>query len=374
MSLTIDCDFPGGNIILERIEDNNVYVHQDIRDTQGDWFYWYFRVQGAHQRTLRFHFTKSNVIGTRGPGVSEDGGQTWYWLGADRVQNQSFEFTFGKDAKDVRFSFAMPYLQDKLDRFLEKYQNHPHLIIDALCQTPNGKQAELLRLGSLNDAAPHRVIITARHHCCEMMQSYVLEGVMAAILSNDDLGRWYQSHVACIIIPFVDKEGVEAGDQGKNRKPHDHNRDYNAESIYAEPRAIQAQIPNWQPTVALDFHCPYIRGKTNEIIYQVGLESETHWQEQCRFATHLEHSKTFQYRASDNMPFGQGWNTRDNYGAGKSFARWASELASIQLATSIEFPYANVKEQDITAENARAFGHDFANALRAYLETQPCVD
>lgn len=369
MSLTIDCDFPGGNIILERIDGDNVYIHQDIRDTEGDWFYWYFRVQGASGRTLKFHFTKSNVIGTRGPGVSEDSGHTWYWLGADRVQDQSFEFTFPNDAKDIRFSFGMPYLQDKLDRFLQNYQNHPHLKIESLCQTPKDRNVELLRLGSLNSSAPHRVIITARHHCCEMMQSYVLEGVMTAILSDHELGQWYQSHTECIIIPFVDKDGVEDGDQGKNRNARDHNRDYNNKSIYAETQAIRELIPYWHPTVALDFHCPHIRGKTNEMIYQVGLEPEALWQEQCRFATCLEQTKTFAYQASDNMPFGQGWNTSDNYGAGKSFARWAGELSSMKLTSSIEFPYANVKDKDITTDNARAFGQDFAKALRTYLET-----
>ena len=370
MSVTIDCDFPGGNIILERIEGDNVYLHQDIRDTEGDWFYWYFRVSGANGRTLRFHFTQSNVIGTRGPGVSEDGGHTWYWLGADRVQNQSFEFTFPPDTKDIRFSFGMPYLQDKLDLFLKNYQNHPHLKIESLCQTPKGRNVALLRLASPNHQKTHRIIITARHHCCEMMQSYVLEGVITAILADNPLGQWFQSHTECIIIPFVDKDGVEDGDQGKNRKPRDHNRDYDNDSIYAETQAIRSLISNWHPTVALDFHCPHIRGKTNEMIYQVGLESEILWQEQCRFSTFLEQTSTLPYQASDNMPFGQGWNTKDNYGAGKSFARWTGELPNTRLASSIEFPYANVKEQDVSAENAREFGQDFTKALKAYLETE----
>ena len=41
--LNIDADFPGGNIVLDRIEGDTVLLHQDLRDTEGDWFYWYFR-------------------------------------------------------------------------------------------------------------------------------------------------------------------------------------------------------------------------------------------------------------------------------------------------------------------------------------------
>ena len=47
MSIELDASFPGGNIVLERIEGNNVYVHQDLRDTDRPWFYWCFAVTGA---------------------------------------------------------------------------------------------------------------------------------------------------------------------------------------------------------------------------------------------------------------------------------------------------------------------------------------
>jgi hypothetical protein len=62
----VDANFPGGNIIVDRIQDDSVYVHQDLRDTKGDWFYWYFRVRGTAGRKLTVHFTGSNVLGVRG--------------------------------------------------------------------------------------------------------------------------------------------------------------------------------------------------------------------------------------------------------------------------------------------------------------------
>ena len=37
----IDHDFPSGNIVLERIEGGDIYLHQDNRDSS-NWFYWYF--------------------------------------------------------------------------------------------------------------------------------------------------------------------------------------------------------------------------------------------------------------------------------------------------------------------------------------------
>ena len=205
--IMIDCDFPGGNIIAERIAGDDVFVRQDLRDTDRDWFYWYFRVRGAAGRTVRFHFTGSNVIGTRGPGMSEDGGVTWRWLGNDAVDGQSFVYAFANDADDVRFSFGMPYVQADLDRFLASYVDSDYLVAETLCETRKGRDVEMLYVGRLDGGADLRVLIAARHHCCEMMQSYVLEGMMAAILGEDDLGRWFQGRVECLVIPFVDKDG-----------------------------------------------------------------------------------------------------------------------------------------------------------------------
>ena len=53
----VDAGFPGGNVIVDKIDGDAVSLHQDLRDTAGDWFYWQFRVRGAEGRTLTFQFT-----------------------------------------------------------------------------------------------------------------------------------------------------------------------------------------------------------------------------------------------------------------------------------------------------------------------------
>ena len=118
---SVDCDFPGGNILVERIEGDDVYLHQDQRDTPGFWFYWYVRVRGAAGRKLTFHFTQGNVIGARGPAVSVDGGRTWSWLGMEPVRGASFTYVFPEKVEEVRFCLAVPYLEANLNEFLARY-------------------------------------------------------------------------------------------------------------------------------------------------------------------------------------------------------------------------------------------------------------
>ena len=368
----VDAAFPGGNIVVEKIAGDDVFLHPDLRDTAGDWFYWCFRVRGAQHRKLTFHFTKSNPIGVRGPAVSTDGGQSWQWLGTQAVQSATFSYTFSADAGDIRFGVAFSYTEETLRAFLARHAHNPHLTVTTLCRTEHGRDAELLRLGRLDGHAEQRVVLTCRHHCCEMMASYVLEGLIEGVLADTDAGRWLREHVEFFVVPFVDKDGVEAGDQGKNRKPHDHNRDYSGDSLYATVRAIRAQLPQWSDgklRFALDLHCPTLRGGGNEQIHLVGGPDATIWHEMERFARVLETAQAgpLVFSSRNNLPFGQGWNTPANYSGGTSFARWAAALPGVCAAATLEIPYANAGGVAVTDQSARALGRDLARALQKYL-------
>lgn len=370
---SIDADYPGGNIVVERAEGDTVHLRPDLRDTKGWWFYWNFRVQGVQGRTLTFEFSGPNPIGVRGPAVSTDRGQSWSWLGAETTSDSSFTYAFAKDAEAVRFCLGMPYQAKHLQEFLAQHQSKLHLRVEELSKTAQGRSVERLHVGRLDGDPRFRILLTARHHACEMMASYVLEGALAAILADTDDGRWFRRNVEVLAIPFVDKDGVEEGDQGKNRKPRDHNRDYIGSSIHPSVAALRTFVPNWSNgrlCAAFDLHCPYIRGPHNEVIYIVGSADESIWEQQCRFGRILEDVQhgPLVYRASDNLPFGQVWNTGKNYAAGKSCGRWASEIDGIRLAASFEIPYANAGGQPVTAESARTFGRSLAKAIRQYLE------
>jgi len=366
--MQIDCDFPGGNIIVDGVDGDAVRVHQDLRDTEGDWFYWCFRVRGAGGRSIEFQFTTSRAIGVRGPATSTDGGRTWSWLGADALTENGFRHTFPADADDVGFSFAMPYLQAHWNAFVAGLPAAPTIERRTLCRSRKGRDVELMLMGCLDREPAHRVAVTCRNHCCEMMVNYALEGLIRAVLDDD----WLRGNVAFFIVPFADKDGVEDGDQGKNRTPRDHGRDYGGESLYPEPAAIREQLPQWSGgrlDLALDLHCPWIAGEHNEVIYLVGTADDRNAAEQRRFSQILESCArgALPFRAADFLPYGESWNTETNFTAGKGFARWAVDLPHIRLSTPIEIPYANASGAEVNTDSARSFGADLASAIATYL-------
>ena len=372
-NLMIDAAFPGGNIIVDRIEGDTVFLRPDQRDSSTWWFYWYFRVRGAASRTLTFQFEGNNPIGTQGPAVSKDGGRTWSWFGPQAVQKSSFAYAFDVQNPEVRFCFSIPYLESNLNEFLHQHSNDPHLAVRQLCRTRKGRPIQSLYVGKLKGDSKYSIFLSARHHACEMIASYSLEGLLEAVLAETELGRWFQNNVEILAIPFVDKDGVEDGDQGKNRKPHDHNRDYGNESIYPSIRSIRQFVPQWSRgklDVVLDLHCPYISGDYNEVIYIVGSSDPAVWKQQQKFAAILESVRKgdLPYSAKSSLPFGTAWNTTNNFDGLKSCSRWGAEQPGVRLATTIEIPYANVDNTVVTTNNARAFGRDLAFALRNFLE------
>jgi hypothetical protein len=204
-----------------------------------------------------------------------------------------------------------------------------------------------------------------------MMANYVMEGIIESIL-NDRNCEDLRQHVEFMFIPFMDKDGVENGEQGKNRIPRDHNRDYDGVSIHHSTEALRSSVPAWSNgtlKIALDLHCPWIHGKGNEDIYIAGISDPEIEEQQIIFSRLLEKNSTGDLKLyhKNFIPYGTSWNTSDNYSKGMSFSRWAGTIDGILLSGTIEFPYANVSGVPVSKDGARIFGKTVACSINEYL-------
>jgi hypothetical protein len=210
-----------------------------------------------------------------------------------------------------------------------------------------------------------------------MMASYALEGLMDALLSDAETGRWLREHVEFLVVPFVDMDGVEDGDQGKMRRPHDHNQDYAAPCLYPEVKALRERAREWSEgrmRVALDLHCPGHRGAIHERLHFVGMPDEAMWGRVGRFSEVLEHVARgpLPYRRDNNLAFGEDWNTEAvSPGAERRwFSDWMGTLPGVSFGATLELPYANAQGAEVNAASARAFGGDLARAIERYLSCE----
>ncbi len=376
MNPIIDADFPGGNILFQGIDGNEVKLHPDFGDSSG-WFYWCFRARGFAGKKVRFQFTYSvNVLCPFGPAVSKDAGLTWQWLGADSANfaENYFTYTFQANENDIRFCFSIPYLQRNWEQFLERHKTNKRLQPDILCISERGRSVEMLKISSV-EKPKAKVLLTCRHHACEATATYVLEGILDAVLAPaDPLTEFLARKVEVMAVPFVDKDGVEDGDQGKGRHPRDHNRDYVGESIYESTRAIRRLVPLWgekQLKISCDLHCPHVNDEPDGKVFFVGQENQAVWHEQQKFSHLLEAlpEKAISYSIANDIPYGIGWNSNRNYSQGKSCAKWCAEIPGIKLATSVEIPYSKAAGRALTPDTTKAFGRNLAQVMAQYIQT-----
>ena len=368
----ITSDFPGGNIELLSMDQDTIRLKPDNSYIKGEWFYWYFKASNIAGKKITFKLEQENVIARYGPGYSINNDRTWKWFGEERILDNSFTFSFSDEDSIAYFSTAFPYLEKDLHQFLSTAVNHKYLEVDTLCFSPEGRAIEKVLIKPVLADPDYKILITARHHACEMMANYVMEGIIETLL-NDNNCNQIRNNVEFMFIPFMDKDGVENGEQGKNRIPRDHNRDYVGDPVHHSTAALRELVPEWgdqKLAIAIDLHCPWIHTSINETIYVVGSSDPEIEKGQIMFSKMLESNANGDLKLyhKNFIPFGTLWNTSSNYSAGMSFAKWASTLEGVQLSYTIEFPYANVSGIPVSKDGAREFGKAVAYSINDYLQ------
>ncbi len=346
----IGSDFPGGNIIVDDISGCHVKLRQDYRNSSTWWFWWYFMVEGTSGQTLTFEFMDGDVFSSQGPCCNDGSG--WVFLGPDVVKNNSFRFKFPQESKRYYFAFTIPYTDVELEKFLLE---NPEIVSESLAFTQENRKVKMISL--ISDNHKYNVLLTARHHACEAEASFVLEGIFEFWLQDTSLKR----DIDLRAIPFADTDGVYNGDQGKNRTPHDHNRDYGP-FIYAMPKTLIENISQWPPTVvALDLHDPYLKEKS---IFFVGAEQGQEKIDRFTEILKKQQAGPLCYDGEADIPFGSGWNTST---LSLSNTRYLRDHELADMAVTIEIPYAQAGNTVISPEKLRAFGHDLGRSIKEYI-------
>ena len=357
--IAIRCDYPGGNVKVVSVDEasGKVTVAPDLRDTQGYWFHFDFTVTGAAGRSLRFAFPQDGgeYLSSLGPAISRDAGRTWRWLNADGRRHEpanAFDYTFAADETETRFAVSIPYVQKDWDAFVAPYRARTDVTFGTLCKSRSGKRdVEYVKL-PCRGRAEWLFVLTARHHACETTGNPPMEGALALALGSSPEAEWLREKADCWFVPFMDKDGVEEGDQGKNRRPYDHNRDY-AKGRYPSVRALKDLIVResaGKRIVFLDLHSPHVRSlpqcPEQDQAFTFGADDprlDAHWnvfREQWKAA---QRGGRLVYDGRYDIQARQGyWNVmKKNWDAGYlSSDPWVRTLPNAYLATCCEFGYS----------------------------------
>ncbi len=350
-------DFEGANCQVLSVAENSVMLDVELRDTTTDWFYWCFRVEGAAGRTITFTFPSTVRVGYRGAAVSHDY-EAWHWQYEDAGhEGDHFTYTFAEGEEAVWFAHDMLYRPARFMRFAAAQG----LDIRTLCTSERGRAVPYVEFG----AGKETILLTSRHHACEATGSYVLEGVLSALLADETFTRY---RVVCV--PFVDYDGVVDGDQGKNRAPFDHNRDYHRGETarYASVRELQAVADASRLRFAFDFHSPWHLGGRNDTLF-IPVKFDGEMAERIARFSRLWETETrksigaLPHDAADDMPAGMEWNT---LGA-PCFGTYMGESGA-ELSFTVETPYFRAHDTYFSPDAAIETGKCIVRALKRYIE------
>ena len=347
-------DFLGANIKVNGIEGNTVYLEQEIRDTGEWWFWWNFKIAITEPQTVRFVFTNGDVVHKKGV-CYRFGDEAFQYDISARVSAREFIFEFDKTGV-WQFAFSIPYFVKDWNAFLSSLEKKPNIV--RVGQSEQGRPSEII---DENPTAKQAVVMTCRHHACESVAAFSVEGA-ARYWLNSELSKKYR----LIVFPFVDIDGVENGDQGKSRKPHDHNRDYIDEPIYESVKILKKIADELDVKCLFDMHCPAAYGGAHDHLSLIGL-SAPHEEAQRKFsailkATVEERNCPINYEPKNDILYGTLWNK----GIKSSCSGYFAE-AGAELAFSFEHPFAGDMERPYSPDDVRAFGECFAVAVEKYL-------
>lgn len=129
-----------------------------------------------------------------------------------------FEYTFQYDQDDVYFSYCIPYTYSKLQTITHRLLNNTENVVTEriLCQSLSGLNVSLLTVTDLMDLSiplddRYVILVTARLHPGESNGSWMMDGFITYITSQQSSAINLRKKVIFKIIPMLNPDGVVAG-------------------------------------------------------------------------------------------------------------------------------------------------------------------
>jgi len=256
MSLEIDADFHGGNIIVQAAGEATADL--TIRqDSNGPWFQWFFfHIQGAAGRDLTLRILNAGAsaypegwIGYRAC-VSVDG-ETWTRADtgfADGV----LEIRHRPPADTLWVAYFAPY-DDRRHAALIARAVAAGASADVLGRSVDGRPIDRFSLGT----GSRQVWLVGRQHSGETMASWWMEGALDRLLDPADaVGRALLAAATVHFVPLINVDGAARGNLRGSAAGVDLNRQWHGPDPARAPEvaAVLAAMDRAGVDFCLDVH------------------------------------------------------------------------------------------------------------------------
>eukprot|EP00041_Stephanoeca_diplocostata_P016834 m.333544 g.333544 ORF g.333544 m.333544 type:complete len:455 (-) comp20504_c0_seq32:749-2113(-) len=269
--LLFDSNFECGNLgkvaCVDRSDcasEYDISIRPDTRNgRQRIW--WYFRVKNAMpEHTVLFNIVNSSKDKScyrdgMTPVVRSTMHPKWtrlptkallYYKDPTRRSGYvaSFTFTFNSPEDIYEFAYCFPYTFTQLQEFLGALtaKRLPFVTRERLTNSLEKRRVDLLTIGDAcrlrplskraqDSADVQLAFISARVHPGETPSSFVLEGLINFLISDDVDAVRLREKVVFKIVPMINPDGVVAGNYRCGSMGHDLNRCYQTPKKWCQP-------------------------------------------------------------------------------------------------------------------------------------------
>jgi hypothetical protein len=214
--------------------------------------HWHFQLQGKPGSDHTLVLGSFNNIYNGKPGgavgkkticfVSPDG-RKWKAIPGGYLEGNRLRLRVHLDCDSLYLARLEPYRLSDLDRFLAEVRGHRWAEVTPIGKTAEGRALEIVRAGDPD--APCRVLIRARSHAWEPGGNWVVQGLVRALLTDDEVSRRCRKQYCLYVMPMANKDGVARGLTRFNAQGRDLNRNWDkpADAVLApESHALETWI------------------------------------------------------------------------------------------------------------------------------------
>ena len=189
----------------------------------------------------------------------------------DGMKYHSLSFSFDFDQittndKYIYFAYCYPYSFTQLDLYLSSLNHYKDILrFDEIGKSLEGNTLHMLIITNFNDsfdelANKKAIIFTGRVHPGESNGSYVVQGVIEFLLSNDPIAKNLRKNFIFKIVPMLNPDGVIRGNFRMNILGKDLNRMWEdpieniCPTIYNSLKMIRKTLDSRDIYFFCDFH------------------------------------------------------------------------------------------------------------------------
>lgn len=187
------------------------------------------------------------------PVFSTDG-ETWTHFPSGDWNDTAKEMTlrFTPESRSIYIAHIPPYSHSRLIRFLEELRRSDFSAIEVIGKTALGRDLHLVTVTNpkLPDAKKRCVWLQARQHAWEAGTSFVMEGALRFITSDDPIARSLRDRIIFKFAPMGDPDGCALGKVRFNANGYDLNRHWDEVDL-RNPTALQRMPEIWYAKKAI---------------------------------------------------------------------------------------------------------------------------